>query len=398
MRRFFSMTCLLAIAGLVGCEKPMVDPMERLLVSPNEAQSLGYRIHWQSDLGTSDGRIGTNTMKFVRVLGDVVVVVEKNNLITVFDAYSGRVRWREIVGASLERLRPPERFQNMLVLSSETRVYAFNVEDGDPISEADLETVVNTGPLVDRNLAVFGTPKGRLVAQDLKAGYVRWRYQMRESVVNTPQLISSLKAVATDVVGGVVLINPLSGQLLWRNRTWGRILAPAAFMEGLIFVASEDQTLYAFEASTGRIQWKYLTQEPLRTAPSVFKDQLFQFVPNEGIVVLDAFTGKERWRKSDFKKKPFFLENRRLYFHRYPWIERLEEKIGEQNDRILLPKVHMVIPSDPIDGELYVVNQDGRILKLSKKAPPTTEEDEAERLMREIQKEQELMRRELERE
>lgn len=67
---------------------------------------------------------------------------------------------------------------------------------------------------------------------------------------------------------------------------------------GIVFLASSaDDSLRAFDATSGELKWTYICDAPVRFAPQIVGNQCF-FAADDGIArCLDAATGEELWKK-----------------------------------------------------------------------------------------------------
>ncbi|HYW80595.1 MAG TPA: PQQ-binding-like beta-propeller repeat protein, partial [Thermoguttaceae bacterium] len=110
----------------------------------------------------------------------------------------------------------------------------------------------------------------------------------------TYQPTSSIRPTAPVTAGGLVFVGDHSGavraldsqgKVKWQARTGGAIFFPPAVAEGRVYVGSADGRVYAYEATTGRLLWRF------RAAPadrwiSVY-DKLISTWPVAGGVVVD---------------------------------------------------------------------------------------------------------------
>ena len=116
-RRALTIILVAAAATLTGCQKPQ-NILSRLLVQPDTAADLGYDIRWQTHLGLPpEARV-----LYAELLGEYLVTFETGNIVSVVDAATGKMLWREKLGSDYERFSRPARFEKHLVICSETRV------------------------------------------------------------------------------------------------------------------------------------------------------------------------------------------------------------------------------------------------------------------------------------
>ncbi len=126
-----------------------------------------------------------------------------------------------------------------------------------------------------------------------------------------------------------------SGRLRWQFITEGPIRLAPALHRGLVLAGSDDGFLYALDARTGKLAWKYraavsdkrlpgngrmISMWPIRCGIAVDDGQVFfaaGLFPNQGVFLccLDARTGKEVFKRPlDFAAQGTLLaDNERLF-------------------------------------------------------------------------------------
>ncbi len=369
----YSVTILAVLAVLIGCRQPEAEPLANFLVRPDTAVDMGYRIQWQRSLGLPKGA----QLEYVKVYPDIIVALETDNILSVLRAEDGEVIYREAVGDPGDRMLEPARSGDVIVLSADTLAYMMPITRAESPVVVELGSVINTAPVLDRNIAVYGTPTGRVLAVDLARGFSPWRYDMGASITTDPVNADGIVVVA-DNAGHVAAFNPLRGALLWKQDTFDTITANPAYSERQVYVASEDQALYCFDRASGEELWKYLTESPLTTSPTVVDGRVYQYVETEGLVALDIRTGDKLWTR-DLFGRPLMTRNNRLVIHvpgqyveRDGQAGRLAERLltvdaasGETIEESWLPRVQEIRADRAKNGNLYLIRRDGRIMKLA---------------------------------
>jgi outer membrane protein assembly factor BamB len=64
--------------------------------------------------------------------------------------------------------------------------------------------------------------------------------------------------------------------------------------DGTVYCGSADYNLYALDATTGQLKWKYNAGLYVTSSPAVSDDTVY-FGGNNYIYALDATTGQEKW-------------------------------------------------------------------------------------------------------
>lgn len=88
--------------------------------------------------------------------------------------------------------------------------------------------------------------------------------------------------------------------LMWRYTTGGEVESPPSVANGIVYVGSDDDYIYAVNASTGALVWKYYTGFAALDAPVVANGMVyaFSYVPYGGAVALNANTGELIWQEN----------------------------------------------------------------------------------------------------
>jgi outer membrane protein assembly factor BamB len=88
------------------------------------------------------------------------------------------------------------------------------------------------------------------------------------------------------------------GDLLWNYTTQGRVGSSPAVANGIVYVGSQDNNLYAFNASTGANLWTYNSSEPgswVSSSPAVADGVVYIGGLRTKVQALDALTGTLLW-------------------------------------------------------------------------------------------------------
>jgi len=100
-------------------------------------------------------------------------------------------------------------------------------------------------------------------------GLEKWRFRASDGVESSPVVDSAGNIYFGDKDGWVYAIYP-NGTLKWRYRAqdWGWITsAPALSDDGILYVGSWDDYLYAFNVSTGQCLWRRDTGSTIVSSP-----------------------------------------------------------------------------------------------------------------------------------
>ncbi|HEX6316205.1 MAG TPA: PQQ-binding-like beta-propeller repeat protein [Gemmatimonadaceae bacterium] len=191
-----------------------------------------------------------------------------------------------------------------------------------------LETVVwkfKTGgrvistPLVVGDAVYAGSTDGSLYAVDRRDGSQRWKFDSRGPIASSPAFHNGL-VYFSSLDGLVYAVDASTGQAKWTFQTKGerRFTAPGihgaiprtermpdpfdVFMSsptianGIVYIGSGDQNVYALDAGTGALRWSFATGDVVHASPAVANGVVIIGSWDRNLYALDAQTGREKWR------------------------------------------------------------------------------------------------------
>ena len=92
---------------------------------------------------------------------------------------------------------------------------------------------------------------------------------------------------------------PPSGQtgrdMLWSHPTGGFVVNAPTVVDGVVYVGSDDNHVYALSASTGAELWRFETGDVIRSSPTVVGGVVYVGSNDNHVYALDAETGAELW-------------------------------------------------------------------------------------------------------
>ena len=91
---------------------------------------------------------------------------------------------------------------------------------------------------------------------------------------------------------------PLGAQdgVIWTFTTGGWVLTAPVIVDGVVYVGSDDGSLYALVADSGELLWSFATGDVIRSIPTVIDGTVYFGSNDNHLYALDAATGEELWR------------------------------------------------------------------------------------------------------
>lgn len=178
---------------------------------------------------------------------------------------------------------------------------------------------VLSSPAVANGTVYIGASDGFVYAVDARAGTQRWRFQTRGPVASSPAVSGGL-VYFSSVDGKVYAVDAASGTEKWSFTTQGerRFTAPGihgaiprtermpdpfdvflsspTIVDGVLYIGSGDQHVYALDAATGALKWRFATGDVVHASPAVANGMVIVGSWDANVYAIDAQTGHERWR------------------------------------------------------------------------------------------------------
>jgi len=178
---------------------------------------------------------------------------------------------------------------------------------------------VNSSPAVQNGVVYVGSTDGNLYAIDAAAGTLRWKFATGSRVVSSPAIAGGrVEFLSYD--GYFYALDALTGKVDWKFRTGGEhrfeathlhgmlpadetmpdpfdmYLSSPAIVDGLVYFGSSDGDVYALDAASGVLKWKFKTANVVHASPAVADGAVYVGSWDSYFYALDAVSGKERWR------------------------------------------------------------------------------------------------------
>ncbi len=193
----------------------------------------------------------------------------------------------------------------------------------------DLKWAVKTSgkifssPIVYDGVVFIGSEDGNLYAIDEKNGKTYWKFKTGGAVHSSPAVFKNTVYIGS-FDGSYYAIDAKSGHMKWKFKTGGEKrfgeigllgLRPVdQYMDDLwdfflsspviepddknprIFFGSSDGNVYALNANTGELEWKFEAQGSIHCSPVLYRNILYIGSWDANLYAIDTETGKMRWK------------------------------------------------------------------------------------------------------
>jgi outer membrane protein assembly factor BamB len=211
------------------------------------------------------------------IYGNHIFQLGDNGVLVALDKYTGKTFWARSLGtlsASTPAVNSSTVYVTLLGSSGGGRIYAVNSKDGKTRWWRALSSPSESSPLLDGDKLFFGSQSGLVYALNARNGTVLWTYHAGGSVKASPTLSGGVLYFG-DYSGHLQAVSEDSGRSQWVSGSEGALLGSGTFYStpavvyGRVFLGNTDGRIYAYDASTGRLDWAVQTGAYVYSSPAV---------------------------------------------------------------------------------------------------------------------------------
>jgi outer membrane protein assembly factor BamB len=186
------------------------------------------------------------------------------------ESKTGKVRWKLKTNGQVHAT-PTVVNGTIYFGGCDEQFRAVRLTDGKVLLEVPLDGNTGSSAIVDGTRAYLGTYNNDVVAVDLKAKRVAWRF--RDPDRQFPYNSSPALANGRVIIGGrdkaVHAIDAATGKSSWKFVTRARVDSSPVLVGNRVFVGSSDGKLYSLDAQSGEKRWEYEIGDALTATPAV---------------------------------------------------------------------------------------------------------------------------------
>jgi eukaryotic-like serine/threonine-protein kinase len=175
-----------------------------------------------------------------------------------------------------------------------------------------------TSPAVADGTVYFGALDGHLYAVDQATGKEKWNFKSSMPIASSPAIVGNTLYFVSGV-GALVAMDTTSGKPKWvytaeyerkfeaknlhgypyKQQTipdaWDIFTSSPAIANGKAFFGLGDGNVYAVDAESGVLQWKFQTKDVVHASPAVVNNTVYIGSWDSYLYALDAETGQQKW-------------------------------------------------------------------------------------------------------
>lgn len=174
-------------------------------------------------------------------------------------------------------------------------------------------------PTIQGDTIYLASTSGKLYAVDRVSGKQKWELNLKARLTSSPAVADGVVYLAA-FDGNFYAVDAAVGQVNWKFQTggerrfsgrhlhgmqpasetmpdpWDCWLSSPVVWNGAVYFGSGDHYVYALNAATGALKWKFQTGEVVHASPAIAGGILFIGSWDSNFYALDAATGAEKWR------------------------------------------------------------------------------------------------------
>jgi len=235
-----------------------------------------------------------------------------------------RLKWKFTTGG---RIVSSPVWQDGVIYfgSDDGSVYAVDA-DGRQIWKRVTGGPVSATPAVDHGVVYVGSYDGKFYALNAHTGAPKWKFSTggerhfeakgldglqpkNQTIADPYDIYLSSPVVAKGLVyfgsgdGNLYALDANSGELRWKFATGDVVHASPAYVNGVVYFGSWDSYFYAVDATTGKEKWRFHGgEDPLihnqvgfQSSPAVVNGIVYTGCRDSNLYAIDAATGTEKW-------------------------------------------------------------------------------------------------------
>lgn len=229
-------------------------------------KDFGMDFYW-------DSYIPNEILIQVTLQGKHLYAITESNRIYQLDMQSGRVKWVFDVGVRIDN---------------------FDAENPIAVYEYSPQERKDLG----RYNEVFFTAGDVLYALDMDSGSELWRVRVRNAPISSPPVAS----LSTVFVGSwddrVYAISKIDQDIKWFYRTNNDILARPAAGRDSVFLASSDGNVYRLDADADKVIWPFHTELAVSADPLLNEPGNLLYIPSDDytLYAVGTLDGRLEWQ------------------------------------------------------------------------------------------------------
>ena len=177
------------------------------------------------------------------------------------------------------------------------------------MKDALLNVARETGALKEKPVST-----ARITLNSSKINPV-WSFRCEDELRGSPIVHNGIVYIGS-YDNNMYALHARTGEFIWKYPTEGGVVSRPAAAEGNIYFGSEDKRVHAVSARNGKIIWTYYTEGPVRSSPHLAEGHLFVGSDDGFLHAVSAGSGRGVWRTDAYApiRSTPLVHNEAIYF------------------------------------------------------------------------------------
>ena len=173
-------------------------------------------------------------------------------------------------------------------------------------------------PAVAEGVVYIGSMDGYLYAVDQSTGKEKWKFKSSMPIASSPAVAGGLLYFVSSA-GSLAAIDVATGKIKWVLPTeserkfeaenlhgypspsqtipdgYDLFMSSPAVDNGKVYFGSGDGNIYAADAQTGLLQWKFATKDVVHASPAVANHTVYVGSWDSYLYAIDSDSGQQKW-------------------------------------------------------------------------------------------------------
>jgi len=132
----------------------------------------------------------------------------------------------------------------------------------------------------------------------LPQGQVAWTFETGAPVHSSPAVVDGVVYIGSQD-NYLYALDALTGDLVWKFKTGSWVEASPIVVSGVVYCGSNDGNLYAIDAATGAEIWHYDVTYPIRGGETYADGVIYFGADDWSVHAVDAATGNGKWSRRE---------------------------------------------------------------------------------------------------
>jgi outer membrane protein assembly factor BamB/tRNA A-37 threonylcarbamoyl transferase component Bud32 len=142
-----------------------------------------------------------------------------------------------------------------------------------------------------------------------------WTFKCEDEIRGTPLYHNGVIYIGS-YDNNLYALNASNGEFIWKYATDGGVVGKPAVFENNLYVGSEDFRLHTISSRSGKVIWTYYTKGPIRSSPRIAEGHIFIGSDDAHLHAINLVTGRKAWQAeaaAPIRSTPY-ITNDGVYF------------------------------------------------------------------------------------